>query len=116
MTASKPELNHSNFTATPVSKKIPQRGRKARVERRKEQDRNEKVLKGNLVSQCKRGKKLRWFEWLALYLLIHWPPMALALVLVCNQTNDIMQFKVDVLFFLHVFFSYYFSDINNYLP
>lgn len=40
VTASKPELNHSNFTAPPVSKKIPRGGREARKERGKERDRD----------------------------------------------------------------------------
>lgn len=36
VTASKPELNHSNFTAPPVSKKVPRGGRDARKEARRE--------------------------------------------------------------------------------
>ena len=46
MTASKPELSQSNFTAPPVSKKIPQGGkeggRQGKSEGRKEMETKEK--------------------------------------------------------------------------
>lgn len=90
MTASKPEPNHSNFTATPVSKKIPQRGSKAREACGKEQDKNQKVLKGNVVSAKVRKAVLIGVVGI-MYLLMLWPPLASALVQVCNHTNDIMQ-------------------------
>lgn len=48
MTASKPELNHSNFTATPVSKKIPQRqGGRKRVQEEEGQKPKELKKKKN---------------------------------------------------------------------